>query len=779
MATASAEPGVAMREERAQEVRATFRDRFSVAKNAEWMSSYLAAVRQAQTVSEGQFRTPGFQRSLWEVDGVAGIGPGSSVVVTGAYADPEIVEALWQLRILMPPEDPLDRARGLDAEFNRILELVSPRHNARRPSARLARIFAVLRSEDVLCLLDGTRTRHFREWLEQPSYKLGFIGQHVISRQALRETLGPEKSLEDNVSYSLFSWFVWDHILTPADPDAVAPSEISESRATDTPRLTILPAKAQRKGINYLSNNLDLLLSMVRAAENGIDRESLDQQIAEEAPALSRGSRANLMAQAPSLALLSYENGTYRPTAPGRALLEGELPSEVLTPIMVRTVFGFAQILDDLGRAGSLKRGEIAQACKGYYPRWTTDFAPNQLVAWMRDLGLVEIEGVGILAKVSLTETGEYWRSGLPIDVKIPPLLLSNERPDEKTTQGEEEVVITALTPEFRAPPLDKILARFRNNDQLKSLVFSDAQIGLVHAALHSAEGKRFVLLAGLSGTGKTSMAQGYAKAYCEALGLSHQAHYEQVAVWPDWTDPTGLLGFVNPLAIPPTFQETRALRLLLAASTNPDKPYFLCLDEMNLARVEHYFAPFLSAMEGKDGRLAIHSSRDPVDAIPPSITWPTNLFVLGTVNMDETTYPFSDKVLDRAFTFEFWNVDLDGWHAAARARGAHAMLDHVFPVLQAMSTALKPARRHFGYRTCDEVLGFVSASGSDPAAALDAAILAKVLPKIRGDAGGALPQAIADAIAVSASYGLAQTGDKLVQMQATLKELGAVRFWS
>jgi hypothetical protein len=243
-------PGVAMRDERAQEIRTTFRDRFSIAKNAEWMSSYLAAVTQAQAVSEQQFRTLEFQRSLWEVDGVAGIGPGSSVVVTGAYRDPEIVEALWQLRILKPPEDALDRARALDAEFNRILELVSPRHNARRPSARLARIFAVLRSDDVLCLLDGARTRHFREWLEQPSFKLGFIGQHVISRQALREVLGPESTLEDNVSYSLFSWFVWDHTLTPADPDAVVPPSVSESRATDTPRLTILPAKAQRKGIN-------------------------------------------------------------------------------------------------------------------------------------------------------------------------------------------------------------------------------------------------------------------------------------------------------------------------------------------------------------------------------------------------------------------------------------------------------------------------------------------------------------------------------------------------
>jgi len=381
-----------------------------------------------------------------------------------------------------------------------------------------------------------------------------------------------------------------------------------------------------------------------------------------------------------------------------------------------------------------------------------------------------------------LTEAGEYWASGLPSDMKATERLLSDQQPDDVPEPDEHiEETAPAVAQRLKAPPIEAILARFRGSDYLKSLVFSETQIGLIHAALHSTAGKRFVLLAGLSGTGKTSMAQGYARAYCEALGLAHQGHYEQVAVWPDWTDPTGLLGFVNPLASPPTFHETRTLRLLLTASVNPDKPYFLCLDEMNLARVEHYFAPFLSAMEGQDGRLAIHAGRDAVDAIPPSIGWPTNLFIVGTVNMDETTYPFSDKVLDRAFTFEFWDVDLAKWHESAAVRGApKTVLDEIFAVLEAMSKALRPARRHFGYRTCDEVLGFVSASpGTDRTAAIDAAILAKVLPKLRGDSGGALPQAIIDAITVSDRYQLPRVGEKLRQMYATLQEMGAVRFWS
>jgi 5-methylcytosine-specific restriction enzyme B len=397
----------------------------------------------------------------------------------------------------------------------------------------------------------------------------------------------------------------------------------------------------------------------------------------------------------------------------------------------------------------------------------------------MMDLGLVTIEGKGALARVNLTESGEYWRSGLPDNVKIPALLLTEEQPNP--VEEEDTTVATALVEPMQAPELMQILKKFHEDVELSKLVFSDTQIGLVHAALHAARGKRFVLLAGLSGTGKTSMARGYAQAYCDVLNLQTSMHYEQVAVWPDWTDPTGLLGFVNPLASTVVFQETPVLRLLLSAAENPDKPYFLCLDEMNLARVEHYFAPFLSAMEGQKGRLVIHAGRDPVDAIPPAIEWPENLFIVGTVNMDESTYPFSDKVLDRAFTFEFWEVDLHGWRATSQRMGCpEDVLDLVFEVLTALSAALAPARRHFGYRTCDEVLGFVRASPAvDRIAAIDTAVLAKVLPKVRGESGGALPKAIDNAIAVAETHHLSLTLAKLTQMKATLEEIGVVRFWA
>jgi hypothetical protein len=240
------------------------------------------------------------------------------------------------------------------------------------------------------------------------------------------------------------------------------------------------------------------------------------------------------------------------------------------------------------------------------------------------------------------------------------------------------------------------------------------------------------------------------------------------------------LLGFINPLSDPPTFQETPALRYLLEAHRNPDKPYFLCLDEMNLARPEHYFAPFLSAMEGERGVLAIHAGEGDVDAVPASISWPRNLFVVGTVNMDETTHPFSDKVLDRAFTFEFWDVDFDEWEKKASAHFAPEIIDYVLPILKELYSALKPARRHFGYRSCDEVVGFCATdTGLDAAVVLDAALYAKVLLKIRGEADGALSKALEDAATVCAAHNLKQSRRKIDEMRVMLTDLGTVRFWS
>ena len=251
---------------------------------------------------------------------------------------------------------------------------------------------------------------------------------------------------------------------------------------------------------------------------------------------------------------------------------------------------------------------------------------------------------------------------------------------------------------------------------------------------------------------------------------------YELIAVRPDWTDSRALLGFYNPLTR--SYVSTPTLRLLLQAhadvtastDTVGPRPYFLIFDEMNLARVEHYFSDFLSAMESGE---AIHLHDDPrveeEDEIPRRLMIPRNVFVVGTVNVDETTYMFSPKVLDRAFVLEFNDVNLDGLAGnipteeasstplalsrmenglTLRGRATEAewlrfekLLDgEPSATLRKMHQALMLDNRHFGYRVAGEIARFVDLASEQtdgaPAAvraAIDVAVLAKILPKLHG----------------------------------------------
>jgi hypothetical protein len=174
---------------------------------------------------------------------------------------------------------------------------------------------------------------------------------------------------------------------------------------------------------------------------------------------------------------------------------------------------------------------------------------------------------------------------------------------------------------------------------------------------------KPFVICSGLSGSGKTKLAQAFVQWICET-----ENQYKIIPVGADWTNREPLLGYPNGLD-PKSYvtPDSGALQLILEASKddNQNKPYFMILDEMNLSHVERYFADFLSIMESKE-KLKLYSGEkrysqyikeneyDEKDFIPYEIEWPNNLFIIGTVNIDETTYMFSPKVLDRANVIEF-----------------------------------------------------------------------------------------------------------------------------
>ena len=203
---------------------------------------------------------------------------------------------------------------------------------------------------------------------------------------------------------------------------------------------------------------------------------------------------------------------------------------------------------------------------------------------------------------------------------------------------------------------------------------------------------KPFMLLAGISGTGKSRIVREMAKACWKEgdpeIGNNHPKNFCMVQVKPNWHDSSELIGYVSRLN-GEKFVVGPFLRFLAAAIKDPDTPYFLCLDEMNLAPVEQYFAEYLSVIESRKLNDSGIIETDPIVPFEDTVAYgnlidqlfdtpeerkayktaeggkrltiPQNFFVVGTVNMDETTFSFSRKVLDRAMTIEMNEVDLHG----------------------------------------------------------------------------------------------------------------------
>lgn len=296
-------------------------------------------------------------------------------------------------------------------------------------------------------------------------------------------------------------------------------------------------------------------------------------------------------------------------------------------------------------------------------------------------------------------------------------------------------------------------------------LLYSDS---LVKRFAFSLMSKRFMILSGLAGSGKTQIAL----AFASALVKNKEEQMCVVSVGADWTNREPLLGFPNALQegkyVKP---ESGVLDLLIEANRpeNADKPFFLILDEMNMSYVERYFADFLSAMESKE-KISLWSvdspdDSDEVDGVPMKVALPKNLFIIGTINVDETTYMFSPKVLDRANVIEFKisdkemekflenmnEVNRDNIVGKAAGMGASfveiACRKDLAEDGKAVSTLnnffkeLKGVNAEFGYRSATEIFRFISQAKNnddtdkkmDDDAILDAAIVQKLLPKLHG----------------------------------------------
>ena len=272
---------------------------------------------------------------------------------------------------------------------------------------------------------------------------------------------------------------------------------------------------------------------------------------------------------------------------------------------------------------------------------------------------------------------------------------------------------------------------------------------------------KPFVIIAGISGTGKTKLVSLFAKAINAKLQI--------VSVRPDWTDSSDLFGHID---ISGKFRPGAIIDFVNDAFKSPETPFILCLDEINLARVEYYMSDILSVIETRklDNNHKITSEKTLIgentcgyndgENLYGEIKFPANLYIIGTVNMDETTFPFSRKVLDRANTIELSYVDLLAMPPFEKnittaqiltndflvseyitlndcAVGDKEYIETICTKLQRINNILETANAHIGYRVRDEIVFYMLYNSEyellDENIAFDNQIMQKILPRIQG----------------------------------------------
>jgi hypothetical protein len=297
---------------------------------------------------------------------------------------------------------------------------------------------------------------------------------------------------------------------------------------------------------------------------------------------------------------------------------------------------------------------------------------------------------------------------------------------------------------------------------------------------LTSLDDKHFVILNGISGTGKTQLCKVFANA---VYGLEYSAdnpYLKIIPVRPDWMDATSLFGYYS--SFEKKYMRTEFLEMLLQANKEKDKPHFIVLDEMNLARVEYYLSDYLSAVESRKP-IQLHTIEEITD-IPKSIEIPHNFYVIGTINVDETTHSISDKVLDRAFVMTLSDVDFTSFWDQLEEKIKKEVHEE-WKLLITIHSRLVEYNLHFGYRTMNEILRKLYKNSLLPEDfrmerkdALDRAITEKIIPKIRGDERlGDLLKHLLDLF--STNFGNVSESYKHVdRMRKELERYGVTQFW-
>ena len=345
---------------------------------------------------------------------------------------------------------------------------------------------------------------------------------------------------------------------------------------------------------------------------------------------------------------------------------------------------------------------------------------------------------------------------------------------------------------------------------------------------------KPFILLAGISGTGKSRLVRSLAFKSCPSHLQDEEkkkpGNYELIPVQPNWYDSSELMGYISRIN-GEKYITTTFLQFIAKAWVHQDTPFFLCLDEMNIAPVEHYFAEYLSIIETRQVKSSNVVTDDIIDRsnfenkrlysklledlgldekkFSEGISIPDNLVVIGTVNMDETTHSFSRKVLDRAMTFEMNEVDLlsgldkkqNDWSYPDNILQKEKVIGEftsgsqvynqetfeekkdVLDFLQNVNRELEGTPFKIAYRVRDEFLiycYYASKNKSDSkwlTTALDEMTTMKILSRIEGDENKTQP--IISSLLEIITSEFKKSNSKLLEMQNRLQSSGYTSFWS
>lgn len=296
---------------------------------------------------------------------------------------------------------------------------------------------------------------------------------------------------------------------------------------------------------------------------------------------------------------------------------------------------------------------------------------------------------------------------------------------------------------------LNEIATRFRNYLAKEEKLYFD--IDTIRFFVSGFAASHFMILEGLSGTGKSSLPRYFAKFI--------NANLLFVPVQATWRDKTNLIGYFNDFS--KAYSETEFLTSLYHANYNPDMIHMFVLDEMNISRVEYYFADFLSVLEYPEEEWKIKIMQLPYNFIPPAklddgvIQIPNNVYFVGTANKDDSTFTITDKVYDRAITIDFdnrndaFNVNGDAstinlsrsalakLYKEAKNNKSYQMTDNDYQKFQTISDYIYDQFDiTFGNRILNQISElvpvFVSCGGTKEEA-LDFLLSRKVISKIEG----------------------------------------------